>query len=176
MSKIFFTADTHFGHKNIIKYCERPFSDVHEMNKTITQRWNERISKEDTVYHLGDFCFGKPGVYIEKLNGTIILIRGNHDKSFMGKYFEKHRYLKMQIGRFNCLLNHRPVYPIGTPDPFNDHDMFALEKSHDCDIVLCGHVHEKWLWAGKSLNVGVDQHNFYPLSIEEIIELIENKK
>jgi calcineurin-like phosphoesterase family protein len=50
MSKIFFTADQHFGHKNIIKYCNRPFSSVEEMNKVMIDRWNEIVGKEDTVY------------------------------------------------------------------------------------------------------------------------------
>ena len=66
MVNTFFTSDTHFGHANIIKYCNRPFSSLEEMNSTIIRNWNEMVKPEDTVFFLGDFCFkngpgGKPG-------------------------------------------------------------------------------------------------------------------
>ena len=57
MSKIFYTADLHLGHANIIKYCNRPFKDVDQMNETLIRNWNSRVKPEDTVIHNGDFCF-----------------------------------------------------------------------------------------------------------------------
>lgn len=54
MSKLYFTSDHHFGHKNIIKFSERPFQDVHEMDEVLIQKWNEKVQPEDEVYHLGD--------------------------------------------------------------------------------------------------------------------------
>ena len=80
----FFIADTHFGHANIVKYCGRPFPNSDEMDETIIRNWNAVVSKDDTVYHLGDFSLVKKNripEYIDALNGKIILIRGNHDRS-----------------------------------------------------------------------------------------------
>lgn len=80
---IWFTSDTHFCHANVIKYCNRPFADVHEMNRELVRRWNDRVALRDTVYHLGDFAFGpKPAIaaWRRRLNGRIILVRGNHDR------------------------------------------------------------------------------------------------
>jgi calcineurin-like phosphoesterase family protein len=64
---IFFTSDTHFWHKNVIAYCSRPYQSLEEMNQDLITRWNARVKPEDTVYHLGDVCFGPK----EKLAPTI---------------------------------------------------------------------------------------------------------
>ena len=79
---IFFTADTHFNHENIIKYCKRPFKDVEEHNNELIRRWNEKVPKNGIVFHLGDVAFGKPDIVdniLRQLNGTIFLVIGNHD-------------------------------------------------------------------------------------------------
>jgi len=52
-----FSADDHFGHGNIIKYCNRPFKDSNDMNSSLIRNWNQRVKPEDTVFHVGDFCF-----------------------------------------------------------------------------------------------------------------------
>lgn len=81
---IWFTADHHFGHANILRYCKRPFADVEEMNEALIANWNRVVAKGDTVYHLGDL-FLLPPVEATKrmarLNGSICLIRGNHDRT-----------------------------------------------------------------------------------------------
>ena len=82
--KIFVTADHHFHHKNIIEYCKRPFKTVEEMEGVMIERWNRKVGKNDLVIHLGDPALGtkeKIKETREKLNGTIILIKGNHDKA-----------------------------------------------------------------------------------------------
>lgn len=79
---IYFIADTHFNHPNIIKYCNRPFKNTYEMNEYIIQKWNSVVKKDDTVYHLGDVGFGslqEVKSLVERLNGTKILLKGNHD-------------------------------------------------------------------------------------------------
>jgi len=81
MSNIFFIADTHWNHSNIIQYCNRPFSNVEEMNKTMIDKWNAKVKTDDIVYHLGDFGFGDIRSIIKQLNGKIILIVGSHDKN-----------------------------------------------------------------------------------------------
>jgi calcineurin-like phosphoesterase family protein len=83
---IWFTSDTHFGHANIIKYCERPFRDTDHMDAVIVDNWNSIVSPEDTVYHLGDVALGtidKSLANVGRLNGYKILVIGNHDRPFM---------------------------------------------------------------------------------------------
>ena len=80
--RIFFTADTHWGHRNIIRYCQRPFADVDEMNEALITNWNSTIGKDDIVFHLGDFAMGGSAEWcrlLERLNGRIYLILGNHE-------------------------------------------------------------------------------------------------
>ena len=80
--KYFVISDTHFGHENIIKYCNRPFPSIEEMDKALIKNWNETISNSDTVIHLGDVGFGSKEYIkdiISQLNGKKILIKGNHD-------------------------------------------------------------------------------------------------
>ena len=80
-TKIWFTSDTHFGHKNIINFCERPFKDTDEMDEFIINNWNSKINKDDIVFHLGDFAFASNKRWQElicRLNGKIYLILGNH--------------------------------------------------------------------------------------------------
>ena len=80
-----FTADTHFGHANIIKYCNRPFKDTVEMNEAIISNWNKVVKAEDLVFHLGDFCWGRNewdfDIYFKRLNGLIVFVKGNHDRN-----------------------------------------------------------------------------------------------
>ena len=84
MSQNFYISDLHqqFGHANILRFDNRPFSNVQDMERTIIKNWNERVTKDDTVYILGDFCWGLEDEWIrilDQLNGMKVLIRGNHD-------------------------------------------------------------------------------------------------
>ncbi|MBP3886841.1 MAG: metallophosphoesterase, partial [Cellulosilyticum sp.] len=92
---IWVTSDTHFDHKNIIKYCNRPFRTVDEMNNAIWQNWNSVVDVDDIVYHLGDFALGPSDGYIRRvnnllgvLNGKIYLVKGNHDRKVNQLNFE----------------------------------------------------------------------------------------
>lgn len=159
--KYFFTSDTHFGHENIIKYCNRPFLNVEEMNDLIIKKWNEKVKEEDIVIFLGDFCFAKAHknfrYYNDKLNGNIIYIIGNHDTQ---------NSLKTIFKGVEVEYNKKKIWCTHKPSDFKD----------DYDINLVGHIHNNWLIKKHKntiiFNVGVDVHNFYPISIDEILTKI----
>lgn len=165
----FFTADTHFSHYNIIKYCNRPFSSIEEMNQTIIDRWNSKVKKGDVVYHLGDFLFkgrNSIGDILNVLNGQIILIKGNHDwKNMVKEYFPVAFDLK------NIKIHNIPVTLCHYP-------MKRWPKMYHGAFHLFGHCHGTMEIPEHefAMDVGVDCHNFYPLSENEIYEWMINKK
>ncbi len=170
--KIFFTSDTHFGHSNIIKYCARPFKDVVEMNNTMIDNWNKVVGKHDTVYHLGDFCFGREDyefdLYFKKLNGDIIFIEGNHDK--LAKR-NRHKF-------FNYHKLHEIIHgDAGQPIVLCHYAMRVWNKSHRGSWHLYGHSHGTLTDDPTSLSfdVGVDCHNFTPISFEQVAEIMARK-
>ena len=179
--KIYFTADCHFDHANIIIYAKRPFlkkgdliderywttEEIKEercqlLNEELVKQWNKKVSEEDTVYHLGDFSF--KGVenaqkWEEKLNGKIIHIQGNHDRNSGVK-----SYLVKGILVFSnkvVLAQHHP------PRDSN-------EIPKECDFVICGHVHDKWkhkiIGNIPVINVGVDVWNYAPVTVTELLK------
>lgn len=174
---IYFTSDTHFGHANILQYCKRPFSTVEEMNEELCKRWNSRVGPSDIVYHLGDFAMGPRSniLFRKSLQGTVILIRGNHDRkpSIMKEeagFDEVHSNLTIQLDGYKLYLTHIPVH---LPDDLDDrkHDpKLTSPVPTDVDFVLCGHVHEKWKRKGNTINVGVDVSDFYPLTLSQLLE------
>jgi len=107
--RIFLAADLHLDHKNIIKYCHRPFRSVQQMNAKLIKNWNKTVRKTDTVYFLGDLAFGRGSkntdYWYRKLNGRIIFIKGNHDKSRKIRLYNK-KYLTYK--GFKFLLVHSP--------------------------------------------------------------------
>jgi calcineurin-like phosphoesterase family protein len=172
---IFFTSDHHFGHANIIKHCNRPWNTVAEMNEGLIERWNERIKPEDTVYHLGDLSFTKPKLvssFLEHLNGRKHLIRGNHDNKvdLYSHFFESVRdYRVLRWEGEIIVLMHFPIS--------------SWEGMHKGTWHLHGHshgTHQRSLPLstehGPSLDVGVDCHNWYPLSFEEVREKLKDIK
>jgi calcineurin-like phosphoesterase family protein len=81
---IWFTADHHFGHENILRHCKRPFASVAEMNETLVARWNSVVGQQDLVYHLGDIFWmpvGEARALRSRLNGRMCVIHGNHDRT-----------------------------------------------------------------------------------------------
>lgn len=174
-----FTSDHHFGHDNIRRYCSRPFPDVHQMDRELMKRWNDTIAPGDLVYYLGDLCFKSKKQEVvdllKQLNGTVILLKGNHDQKTTRKAVETwHEDLPLEIGQFKCILAHRPLYPtyIEVPERDRKINLERMERYSKYSFVISGHVHEKRLWTGKSLNVGVDQHDFYPISEERVLALL----
>lgn len=110
-------SDTHFNHSNIIKYCNRPYKDVDEMNIDIINKWNSIITNDDVVIHLGDIGFGKDDVVelVKQLNGYIILIKGNHDRTKLCSKLLKDKAIDELYNDsyvwFNdsIILSHKPV-------------------------------------------------------------------
>jgi calcineurin-like phosphoesterase family protein len=152
------------------------------MNNVIVRNWNSLVSKDDTVYFLGDFCFVRKKQEVvrwkEKLNGHIILIRGNHDNKDTRKVFRPECYdeLAIQIGKYNCILAHRPLYPDYWDIPTRDlTNHFARKAEYEkYDFVISGHIHNLRLWTGNSLNVGVDVHDFRPISEATVLTFLED--
>jgi calcineurin-like phosphoesterase family protein len=156
---IFFTSDTHLGHARVIDYCKRPFRDVEHMDDELVRRWNARVGSDDTVYHLGDFAMGPKANlagYRQRLNGRIRLVLGNHDRSYMAMReagFDE--VLKWSMPT----LDGHPLFLRHIPRPW------PLEAG----IHLCGHVHERWRRQGNVINVGVDQWDFEPKTLQELL-------
>jgi calcineurin-like phosphoesterase family protein len=137
------------------------------MNETLVANWNSAVKPEDTVFHVGDFCFHSLASYWESLlNGKVIHVKGNHDKLSNGVDTPLEIAL-MNLGHYQVLVQHRPP-------------TMELEIPEIADFVLCGHVHEKWKhrWLGNKMliNVGTDVWNFRPVSIPEIITYFEQHK
>ena len=116
--KIFFTADQHFGHINIIRHCSRPFSSVIEMDKSLLENWNSCVGQNCTVYIIGDLFFRNTvpaHEYLLKINGKKHLIIGNHDKDWMKRidlfdFFETVSYMaEISDGSHRITLCHYPL-------------------------------------------------------------------
>lgn len=162
---MFFTSDYHLGHANIIKYCNRPFSDVKDMDEHIISAHNEKVSRNDTVYFLGDFSF-KDSIeyYRNKLNGKIHLIMGNHDHRHLCKNcFESIRDMAvLNVENTQIILCH--------------YAMRVWHNSHRNTIHLYGHSHGRVEGLGKSMDVGIDANNYAgPHSLDEIMEIMKTK-
>ena len=161
MTRIYLIADTHFNHGNIIKYCNRPFSDIEEMNSTIISNWNSVVDKDDIVYHLGDFILGDNiSDFINKLNGKIYLVRGNHDGKSINFYNNIGLEVvptKTKLEEYKIILSHRPLEDRGIPNGY---------------INIHGHIHNAKLDdsfdSNKHKCVSVEVIDYMPIEIEKV--------
>ena len=156
---VYFIGDTHFDHKNIIRYCHRPFSNVSEMNQAIENNWNSTVGDNEKVYFLGDWSFGRgsrPATYWKRrLKGSIVSIKGSHDKI----KFEQSRVL--HVGGHSFLLVHNP----------GDKKIEWI-KWHGW--IIHGHVHHKAPFIDgekKRINVSAEVINYKPVSLEYLLSL-----
>lgn len=159
--KTFVISDTHFGHNNIIKYANRPWETTAEMDEAMVELWNETVRPEDKVYHLGDVTLGKKNLeIINKLNGHITLIAGNHDiydsKTYL-KYFDNVRACREING---YILTHIPVHT-------NQKERYKGN--------IHGHMHEKVLDDPWYFSACVEQINYRPINIDEVFKIMEKK-
>lgn len=162
MSDILFTADNHFNHANIIKYSNRPFKNVNEMRETMIANWNAKVKYNSTIYILGDVGFGDLEPILKRLNGDKILIVGSHDKDALKypQYFKRIEHL------LDIVVEDQPI-------TLCHYAMRTWKKSHFNSWHLFAHSHGRLESFGKSFDVGVDAHNFYPLSFEEVKKIMD---
>lgn len=156
---IFFTSDTHFNHISVIKYNNRPYSCIQEMNESLIDNWNNIVNKHDIVYHLGDFAWSNHNYFISRLNGKKILIKGNHDKfsQDVAKNFTQiENQLTIKIQDKIIILSHTAQR--------------VWDRSHYGSYHLFGHSHGRLKTYNLSLDVGVDANNYRPISYDQVID------
>ena len=162
---VFFTGDTHFGHSNIIRYSNRPFESAALMNEALISNWNKAIGPQDSVYHIGDVSILRPErtkEILDRLNGKIYLIRGNHDDSAEHKLcrdrFEwiKDYYFAAFHNEIRIALFH--------------YAMRTWNKKHHGAWHLYGHSHGNLppIEGEFSLDIGTDCWNYSPISLETL--------
>ena len=170
---LYFTSDLHLGHWRIANYCHRPFRSLKHMDTVLIDNINSRVKENDTLFHLGDFCFSKSSEAVEaprkafdyyrsQLNcKNIIFVLGNHDH---------HNHIKSWI--LSCQIKHGGKFINMCHNPENANPIYELN--------LHGHIHEKGKIQEKMIgvstttlvNVGVDVWNFRPITYSEIISAV----
>lgn len=161
MKDIWFISDTHFGHYNIIKYCDRPFDTADQMDEFMVEQWNSTVKPGDHVYHLGDVMMGdrRAGARnLMRLHGKLRLIVGNHDD------------LKdpLLMNRFEKVMLWRNWKEIGVTFGHIPLD----EEQLPYGIQAHGHIHNK-LKDGPYINLCVEHTNYKPVHFDEIAKRAE---
>lgn len=166
----YFTSDQHFGHANIIRFCDRPFTTVDEMDRAMLTKWNERVTDADDVWILGDLFFRSARVktILEQLKGRKHLILGNHDSSWISR-LERSKYFVSvaeiyigKIGEHQVTMCHYP--------------MLSWPQDRD-SYMIYGHIHnhvnaDYWPLIQKRermLNAGVEVNGFAPVTFDELV-------
>lgn len=199
--KTYFISDTHFGHTNIIKYCDRPYKDTTQMDIDIIQKWNSVVGKNDTVWHLGDFAFfskkDHERIYklIQKLNGNINLLLGNHDRHISDniQFWMDLGFKKVWDSPFlfmnDYILSHEPVISKNGIDltyhpklknihghihnSFEKYQKLSVEDQKKWDLrnLEFGHIADI---TKHSFNVSIEVIDYKPIAFETIIEIMKN--
>jgi calcineurin-like phosphoesterase family protein len=171
-----FTSDEHYGHKNIVEYCGRPYADVREMNERLIRNHNEVVRPDDDVWHLGDFAFrpddNAPEI-LPRLNGTHRLVAGNHDKCH--PCHKKHEKSAEQYRRWGFAEVVHAVESIrgfrACHLPYGDLRYPGWAPTDCGGWLLHGHVHTRWKVRGRMINVGVDAWNYAPVHLDELLAI-----
>ena len=162
-SRTFFTSDTHFGHKGILNYTDRPWRDTLEMDEKLIEYWNSVVRAGDHVYHLGDITFHTPKYFFEsiypRLNGQIHVVEGNHDKAlrkYKDKFVTWDRLVSVKVNNQRIVLCHFPI--------------LSWENKHHGWWHLHGHSHGNLGFdtGAARLDVGVDNVGYFPVDFEYI--------
>jgi len=163
-----FTSDWHLSHNNIIKYCDRPFQNIEDMNYHIIGKYLRVVQPEDTVFFLGDLTIKRHTSFkpvlaeiVRDLPGQKHFIRGNHD------YYPKNFYLNdCGFLSFGKKITTSKYVIVHDPADFNTNDLLSAK------ILIHGHQHhhQKTRIRGKKFDIGVDGNNFYPVKLTDILE------
>ena len=172
----FLTADHHFGHANVIRFCSRPFSNANEMDEAMIANWNATVARGDTVIHLGDFTLTNNAQrYFRRLNGHVYILRldWHHDR----RWLKKQRDLVFTADGPVKFLT--PVAILRVPGvkvngrtlkiTLSHYPMAAWEASHYGFPQLHGHSHGRYDGRGLVLDVGMDTNNFRPISLRKCL-------
>lgn len=169
MEKTWFISDSHFSHKNIIDYCNRPFLSIEEMNDTLIYNWNKIVKNNDRVFMLGDFALCGKDKIIEigqKLNGRKILILGNHDGASLPTYYNAGFEMVSKfpiIFQDFFILSHEPIEFLPLNTPF---------------VNIFGHVHNDMRFptiTPRGACVSVERWNYMPVEFNQLISLIKSE-
>lgn len=169
---IYYTSDLHLGHANVIRQCNRPFTNAAEMDKVLIENWNQIVHRNDTVYIVGDFIFRAkcaPEEYLSVLKGRKHLVIGNHDKSWMKKT-DLSKWFETVSPMLYVTDQAKPVTLCHYP-------MMTWPGISRGGYMVYGHIHNNtevdyWqLIAANNhmLNAGVDINDFTPVSLETMI-------
>ena len=171
---MYFIADPHFDHENILKMTDRPFGTTEEMNETIIKNWNSVVTNTDTVYILGDMFFRtqNPERILMRLKGKKHLIIGNHDESWM-KLLPEEVLSKYFVGITNMEVTSNGEYGITLC-----HYPMPMWKHRGKTYMIHGHIHDDTsdelfpylCRTERILNAGVEINGFRPVTLEELIE------
>jgi calcineurin-like phosphoesterase family protein len=192
----FFISDLHFGHNAVIRYSNRPFKSLEEMEAKFIKRWNARVNSEDRVVVAGDFLLGCPKPRLREilaqLNGTKILVRGNHDLSsaemITAGFAFSCDFMQLKIANELVNISHYP-YKMSKlkriffkamnkiiPSRFYKPRNFVFQKEDDGGFLIHGHTHSKQVVRGRQIHVGVDAWNYEPVPIGKIADIITKIK
>lgn len=167
---IYYSSDLHFNHVNIIKSCDRPFSDIYDMNNKLMLNWNNTLTDEDDIYFLGDFSYSKNNKQarevielIKNLKGRKHLVLGNHDTILMN--FEEFKEL------FESIDVYKKISDEGNYVVLMHYPLETWERSHYGSYHLHGHIHANEInYIPNRFNVGLDVNNYKPVTLTELID------
>ena len=184
MNKVFFTADLHFGHANAIRFDNRPFSSVEEMDAEMMQRWNTKVTKDDIVYVLGDMIWktrnNDAEWLVKNLNGQIILIKGNHDRFFhntkaLNALADIKDYadipIKLEDGTTKrCILSHFfiPMYVGNRYGAIHLHGHSHCSQEAQMEVLIANMLNDHGI-RHESYNVGCMYWDYSPVTLDEIL-------
>jgi len=161
MSHRYVLSDTHFGHGNIIDYCNRPFDNVEEMNNTLINNWNDKVDEDDSILFLGDVrhhpSLDSASEWLSRLNGNILVVRGNHDGNLpQNTHVNVVESCVIKHGRYQFYCEHQPVEYSGWQ--------------------IHGHTHIGTPLIDREtqrMNVSVENIDYKTISMNEIVQKLE---